>query len=197
MSFFEFFLNLALTFVELYGLIGVSFLSAIEIVITPIPSEVILPLVGYIAFLKNDFIFLITAILLSTSSTLMGSFVLYYVGYVGRIYLLKYFLLSKKKLKKAEEWFEKYGYKTVFFCRFVPGLRSIISIPAGVVKMDLKKYSLYSFLGFLIWNSFLINFGYFLKENWSFIMSYSKLLDIIGIFVVFLAIIYFIIKIKK
>lgn len=197
MSFFEFALNIILSFVQNYGLLGISILSFIEIIITPIPSEIVLPLAGYIAYSQNNFLYLILASLFSSISALVGSFVLYYIGYLGRFYVVKYIFISEKKMKKAEKWFEKYGNKTVFFCRVIPGLRSVISIPAGIVKMNLKKYSIYSFLGFLIWNSVLINAGYILKENWEIIINYSKTLDLIGIVAIIVFIIYIFIKIKS
>lgn len=197
MSFFELALNIILSFVQNYGLLGISILSFIEIIITPIPSEIVLPLAGYMAYSQNNFLYLILASLFSSISALVGSFVLYYIGYLGRFYVVKYIFISEKKMKKAEKWFEKYGNKTVFFCRVIPGLRSVISIPAGIVKMNLKKYSIYSFLGFLIWNSVLINAGYILKENWEIIINYSKTLDLIGIVAIIVFIIYIFIKIKS
>ncbi|MEM5811390.1 MAG: DedA family protein [Candidatus Aenigmatarchaeota archaeon] len=197
MSFFEFALNIILSFVENYGLLGISILSLIEIIITPIPSEIVLPLAGYIAYSQNNFLYLILASLFSSISALIGSFVLYYIGYFGRFYFIKYILVSEKRMKKAEKWFEKYGNKTVLFCRSIPGLRSVISIPAGIAKMSLKKYAIYSFLGFLIWNSALINAGYILKENWEIIISYSKTLDFVGIVIIVIFIVYVFIKLKQ
>ena len=69
----------------------------------------------------------------------------------------KYFLIDKKKLRAAENWFKKHGKKAVFFGRMLPGIRELISLPAGFSKMNLKDYLLFTFLGSLIWNSFLIS----------------------------------------
>jgi len=193
----ELLLNITISFVEQYGIFGISILSFFEIIFTPLPSEFILPLAGYIAFYKNNFLFLVFSIIFSSLFATIGSFFWYFIGKYSYNFVLKYgkyFLIRKKNLDKASKWFDKYGSKTILICRCVPGLRSLISIPAGLLKMNLKKYFILSFAGFTIWSSVLVLIGYFLKENWTLITKYSNELDLTGILIILALIIYFLIK---
>lgn len=100
----------------------------------------------------------------------------------------KYFLLNKKDLEWTQNWFNKYGEKTIFFSRFIPVVRHIISIPAGIAKMNLKKFCIYTFIGASLWNMFLAYTGFMLKNKWELIHKYSRQLDIVIILLIIIVI---------
>ncbi|MDT7858463.1 MAG: DedA family protein [Candidatus Aenigmarchaeota archaeon] len=143
----------------------------LETIFPPIPSEIILPLSGYlISFYNLSFFGLILGILIATVGTTTGSLLYYLAALKFRRKFVekygKYFFIDKKKLRAADNWFKKHGRKAVFFGRMLPGIRELISLPAGFSKMKLKDYIIYTFFGSLIWCSFLTSLGYFLGENW-------------------------------
>ena len=119
------------------------------------------------------------------TGSLVGSLISYYIGVFGANTFIpkygKYFLLNNDHLAWTHKWFEKNGSKTVFFSRFIPVVRHLISIPAGIAKMNLKKFILYSFVGASIWNMFLVYIGFKLNKNWGLLHKYSRELDIIVI----------------
>jgi len=192
------FFNFVLNFVKDYGLLGVFTLSFLETLFAPLPSEVVLPFAGYLAYLENNLYFLILAIFVGAIGNTLGSIPLYYLGYLGRPFVEKYgkyFFISKKRLRIAEEWFNKNSLLTIFLFRFLPGFRSLISIPAGTFKTEMKRYLLLTFLGFLIWNSFLVSLGYFLGEYWKMSLEYAKEIETISLIIIFAILAYLVIKI--
>jgi membrane protein DedA with SNARE-associated domain len=143
----------------------------LETIFPPIPSEIILPLAGYLISFYNFSLFgLLIGILIATTGTTIGSLLYYFAALkLGRKFVEKYgkyFFIDKKKLRAADNWFKKHGKEAVFFGRMLPGIRELISLPAGFSKMKLKDYLIYTFFGSLIWSSFLTSLGYFLGENW-------------------------------
>jgi len=132
----------------------------------------------------------------STLGCLIGSMSSYLIGYYGGYPFIrkfgKYFLVNEEHLKKAEEWFKKRGKITIFTCRFVPGIRHVISIPAGACKMDLWHFSLYTILGAGIWNTVLLYLGFILEANWRLIENYTAYVDMAVIVAIFIAVIYYI-----
>jgi len=191
------FFNFVLNFVKDYGLFGVFVLSFLETLFAPLPSEAVLPFAGYLAYLENNVYFLIFAILVGAIGNTIGSIPLYYLGYLGRPFVEKYgkyFFISKKRLKIAEEWFNKNSFLTIFLFRFIPGFRSLISIPAGTFKTEMKRYLLLTFLGFLIWNSFLVSLGYFLGDYWQMSLEYAKEIETISLILISAILAYFVIK---
>ena len=192
-----------------FGYIGVFLLIAIENIFPPIPSEVILTFGGYMTTYSNLNVPLV--ILFSTLGSLVGAIVLYYIGKIlnkerlkkivsGKIG--KILFLKQDDIDKADAWFDKKGEKCVFFCRFVPIVRSLISIPAGMSEMKLSKFFLYTTIGSLIWNSVLVILGSIVGENWESIVNifdtYSNiaLIVLIILFIVF-CILFYKKKIKK
>ena len=143
------------------GYLGVFALMLLEAVSLPVPSEVVLPLSGYLVS-KGTFDYP-TLILLTTLAAVIGSLVDYLIGlYLGRAFILKYgkyFALKKEHLERVEGWFSGYGAWTVFAARMVPLLRTLISFPAGMGKMNLTKFLAYTSAGCLIWNSILLYLG--------------------------------------
>jgi membrane protein DedA with SNARE-associated domain len=168
----------------------------LETIFPPIPSEIILPLSGYlISFYNLSFFGLIIGILIATVGTTTGSLLYYLAAFKFRRKFVekygKYFFIDKKKLRAADNWFKKHGKKAVFFGRMLPGIRELISLPAGFSKMKLKDYIIYTFFGSLIWCSFLTSIGYFLGENWK-TLQLEKLSHLI-FFTIILAIIAYLI----
>ncbi|MDP3765531.1 MAG: DedA family protein [Nanoarchaeota archaeon] len=181
------------------GYIGLFFLMALESMIAPVPSEVVMPFAGYLV-LQGRFDFWI-AVLISGLGSITGSLVSYYIGvYGGRPFILKfgkYILLEEEHLIWTERWFKRQGEKTIFISRFIPVVRHLISIPAGIAKMPVHKFAVYTFVGATIWNFILLYAGFKLGEHWNKIHEFSKELDIIFVIVVVLFLAYFIWKHHK
>ena len=191
-----------------FGYLGVFLLIAIENVFPPIPSEVILLFGGFMTTFSDMNI--VGVIIASTLGSILGAIILYYIGKLLNKDRLKKIITSKPgkllKLKpedidKADEWFDTKGNKTVFFCRFVPIIRSLISIPAGMSEMPMKKFLLYTAAGSLIWNAALTIAGSIVGENWTSIVDimdqYSHIILILLIILFIIAVIIFYKKRKK
>lgn len=160
------------------GYFGLAFLVALENVFPPIPSEIILPLAGFNSSRGTMNVFL--AILFATIGSLLGALILYYVGYIFGEERVRYIVrrwgkwlgFKESDVDKADEWFDKYGGMAVLLCRVVPIVRSLISIPAGLRKMPLLSFMLFTTLGSLTWNTILIFAGYLLGDNWDHVEEY-------------------------
>lgn len=192
-----------------YGYLGVFLLIAIENVFPPIPSEVILLFGGFMTTWTD--LNIIGMIIAATLGSLVGAIILYYIGKIlnkrrlikivsGKVG--KVLRLKPSDIEKADEWFDKKGNKTVFFCRFIPIVRSLISIPAGMSEMKMPKFLLYTFAGSIIWNTVLLVIGNRVGENWESILGvfdrYSHIVLIILIVMFFGLIFWFYYKrIKK
>ena len=198
-----------------FGYFGIFFLIALENVFPPIPSEVILLFGGFMTtYTKLNIAIVIIA---ATLGSLLGAIVLYYIGKIlnkerlkkivsGKIGKIlkkivsgkigKILRLKEEDIEKADIWFDTKGQKTVFFCRFIPIVRSLISIPAGMSEMKMQKFLIYTTIGSLIWNTVLTIAGSVASQNWESLLSifdkYSHLVLIllIIIFVVFVFIFY-------
>ncbi len=156
--------------VEKLGGPGAGLAVALENLFPPIPSEVILPLAGFAAS-RGD-LSLASAIIWTTIGSVVGAVALYYVGaLLGRDRVRRIVerlpLVKLADVDRTEAWFAKHGVKAVFFGRMIPIFRSLISIPAGLERMKLTTFLLYTTLGSLIWNSIFIFAGYGLGENWT------------------------------
>jgi membrane protein DedA with SNARE-associated domain len=155
-----------------YGYPAVFAAAFLEMIFPPIPSEVIFPLVGFIA--QNRGLGLENTIGMATVGALgstAGAVVIYFVSAkVGRIAIVRFgkrIRISEQEIEKAERWFEKYGSIAVFTARMIPGIREIISIPAGIGQMNFAKFVGYTFAGSLLWCIILTLSGYYLGEAWS------------------------------
>lgn len=164
--------------IEQFGYFGIFFLILIENVFPPIPSEVILLFSGFFSSYTSLSVFYM--ILASTLGSFLGAIILYYIGKIfnkerlkkivnGR--LGKILFLKENDIDKADEWFDNKGNKSVFFCRFVPIVRSLISIPAGMSEMPMGKFIIYTICGSMIWNTVLICLGYRLGSNWEYVLT--------------------------
>lgn len=181
------------------GYLGLFILMALESMIAPVPSEVVMPFAGYLV-LQGRFNFWI-AVLVSGFGSIFGSLASYYIGaYLGRPFVLKfgkYLLLEEEHLEWTEKWFKSQGEKTIFISRFVPVVRHLISIPAGMAKMPMRKFAVYTFVGATIWNLILLYAGFKLGEHWGKIHKFSKELDTIFVAAVLLFFAYFVWKHHK
>ena len=150
------------------GYVGVFLAMLVEGVFTPIPSELIMPFAGYVASTGELNFFLV--ILIGSLGAVVGSFIAYLLAYhLGRPILDRYgrfFGLNEKKMESAENWFKRWGVWGIFIGHSLPGIRSIISFPAGLAKMDRVKFVTFTFFGALVWNTVLVSAGYYLGENW-------------------------------
>jgi membrane protein DedA with SNARE-associated domain len=178
------------------GYVGVMVLMAMESMIFPVPSEAVMPFTGFLVY-EEKFSW-IGVFIFSTLGSIIGSSVSYLMGlYGGRAFILKYgkyFLLEKEHLEITEKFFSKYGEITILISRFIPVVRHLISIPAGMARMNFMKFIIFTTIGASAWNMFLAYVGYILKSNWKEIMKYSKVFDLIVILAIFLLSVYFLYK---
>ena len=181
-----------------WGYAGIYVTMTLESALIPIPSEVVIPFAGFLAYMGEMNIWLI--VLVSTFANLTGSIIAYEIGkYLGRGFAErygKYVLLNMDHLKLVEGWFEKYGSLTVFFSRMLPLVRTVNALPAGIGKMNFPKFCIYTFLGSIPWNLALVFVGYVLKENWSLLEKYSLYIDILAVFVAAAVIFYIVRRIR-
>jgi len=159
-----------------WGYLGIFIMMAIESSFIPFPSEIVLIPAGYLASQgeMNITYIMMSAIL----GSLLGAFVNYFLAFtLGRRFLLrygKYFFISPETLEKMERFFKKHGHISTFTGRLIPGIRQLISIPAGLAKMDLLEFSLFTTLGAGIWALILTLLGYYIGENQELIKEYLK-----------------------
>ena len=176
------------------GYLGIFALMIAESALIPIPSEIIMPFSGYLVSTgKFNPVFVIIA---GSVGNLVGSLIAYVIGVkLGREIILrygKYVLLKKSHLDWTESFFKKYGDRSTFVSRLLPAIRTYISLPAGIAKMNLKKFVLYTFVGSIIWSAMLTYVGIALGEEWVKIKHYSDYIDglvIIGVIIIVIIII--------
>jgi membrane protein DedA with SNARE-associated domain len=178
------------------GYTGIFILMFFESCGIPIPSEIIMPFSGFLVATR-EFNFWLVA-LIGTLGNLGGSILAYYIGYIGGRPLIekygKYILISKHDLDKADGWFIKHGDATVFFGRLLPILRTYISFPAGVTKMNFKKFCFYTFTGALPWCVLFTWLGVKMQHNWQLINSKLESFNLLVVAVVLVTIIWYVIK---
>lgn len=165
------------------GYWGVTILMTLESMVAPVPSEAVMPFAGFLIF-EGRFTFT-AVIFFSTLGSIIGSLISYYAGaWGGRPFVKrfgKYLLLDLHHLDMTEKFFAKYGDKAIFVSRFIPVVRHLISIPAGVGRMNVIKFSIYTIIGAGIWNAFLTYVGYYLKDNWMTVRKYGEIADVVVI----------------
>lgn len=183
-----------------WGYTGIFFLMLLEASSLPIPSEVILPFAGYLVS-QGQLDFWIT-LLVSTLAGIMGSLIDYYVGLRGvNIFtqrkILGRSLLSETRLKTAERWFKTYGVFAVFLSRLVPGFRTLVSFPAGAVRMLLPKFLIWTTIGCLVWNALLIYVGMYLGKNWREVAGVAQYIIIAFAIAILIVLLVFLIRRRK
>jgi len=155
------------------GYTGIVVLMFLENVFPPIPSELIMPMAGYLV--SQGEMSLVGVVAAGTLGTILGALPFYYAGKFLGLERLKqwadrygrWFTVSPADIDKSHRWFEKYGIWTVLLCRLVPGVRSLISIPAGINNMHMGQFLVYSTIGSAIWSTVLAIAGYMLGVNYS------------------------------
>lgn len=154
------------------GYLGIAFVIALEVIIPPIPSELFLPLAGNLVFNKQlDFSLVVIS---ATIGSVLGSSALYGIsrwagdkrvgGWIDRYG--KWMLVTRDDLEKSRRWFGRYGRQAVLIARVIPGMRSIISVPAGLAGMSFSHFLIFTTLGSILWNFTLVGAGFLLGKNW-------------------------------
>ena len=196
--------EIIISFMDQFGYLGIMLLVALENVFPPIPSEVILAFGGFMTTYTS--LHVIGVIISATIGSVVGAIILYFIGKllnkerlisivsgkVGKILRLK-----PKDIEKADKWFDERGNIAVFFCRFIPIVRSLISIPAGMSDMPIRSFLLFTTIGTLSWNTVLVVLGSKMGENWTkivdFISEYATITLVVLVvgFIAFVAWFYF------
>ena len=192
----------AVSVMDALGGIGIALLVALENLFPPIPSEVILPLAGFTASQGGSF-GVVAAIVWATIGSLVGALALYGIARVfGRERTRKYMamlpLFDISDVDKTEAFFDKHNRGTVFFGRMIPIFRSLISLPAGVIKMNLGLFVLFTTIGSAIWNTALVIGGYVLGENWVIVENNVGIFTkIVAVVVVVAAVAWVVLRLRK
>ncbi len=182
----------AIRVLETTGYAGAAFLMGLESMIAPVPSEAVMPFVGFLVADGKWGLF--EAVLATSLGSFLGSYLSYLMGaYGGRPFVLKvgkYLLLDVDDLERTERFFQ--GGRsawTLFGCRFIPVVRHLVSIPAGIGKMRFWPFAIATTAGATLWNGFLLYCGFKLRENWSLVQTYRHHFDalIVGMLVASIA----------
>lgn len=183
MAIFEFLTIYIANIIGYIGYAGIFLLMALESLCLPVPSEIVMTFGGFAAQ-KGDLNFWLVG-LAGSLGCLAGSVFAYVIGYYGGRPLLekygKYVLIKKHDIDRAEEWFKKFGNSAVFITRLLPVVRTFISLPAGIARMDFKKFAIYSFVGSLPWCYALAYAGILLGKNWAQLEQYWTYIDLLVI----------------
>ncbi|HNY44625.1 MAG TPA: DedA family protein [Bacteroidales bacterium] len=181
----------------------ITLLMTIESSFIPFPSEIVIPPAAYIASDPESDLNIFLVVLFGTIGALIGAYINYFLAlWLGRPIVYKFadsrlgrfFLLSKEKVVKAETYFNNHGKTSTFIGRLIPGIRQLISIPAGLAKMNFLAFSIYTFIGAMIWNIILAALGYLAHGQKDLIDKYNKELSIAIVVIVVLVILFFIIR---
>jgi len=187
--------NFAIRCLDMTGYFGAGFLMALESMIAPIPSEAVMPFVGFLVADGSWNLWL--AIGVTSLGSIIGSFISYYMGYYGGKPLVlkvgRYLLLNPHDLIITEKFFHRRGgLVTVFISRFVPVVRHLISIPAGIGRMPLIPFLFVTFVGATMWNTFLLLCGMKLREHWRVVQQYSHQIDLVVMVVLVVGVAWFV-----
>lgn len=192
-------MNLTINLIQNMGYWGIFIGMSVNMTGIELPSEVIMPLAGFAVFQGKMTLLGIT--LVASTAEVLGALVVYFIALKGGRPFLdkygKYFLITPSKLDRSDKWFKKYGPEIVLIGRCIPMVRKLVTIPAGIARMDLKKFILYTFLGSLPYAFILGYIGFLLGPNWNIIENYSSQYDkiiYIGIIAVAAYIVYKIIQ---
>lgn len=191
--------NWIINFMEQFGYLGTFLMILLENVFPPIPSEVILTFGGFMT--TNTDMTVIGVVTSATAGSVAGAAILYGIGRLLNVNKLEKIIsrfgnilrVKVSDIQKANSWFARYGYKAIFFCRMIPLVRSLISIPAGMANMKFNLFLLYTTAGTLIWNIVLVSVGAILGESWQSVLDFMNVYSsitytILGLaFVVFCA----------
>lgn len=164
-----------------FGYTGILITMAIESACIPLPSEIIMPFSGYLV--STGQFSMVGVTMAGAIGNVLGSLVAYYVGvWGGRPFVERYgpyFLVSRRDLERADRWFLKYGEAAVLLSRMLPVVRTFISLPAGIVRMNVPKFIVFSFIGAVPWCYLLAYIGLKLGERWNGLREYFHHLDVV------------------
>ncbi|RDW18658.1 alkaline phosphatase [Oceanobacillus arenosus] len=189
---------------EQFGYLGIFLMMALENVFPPIPSEIVLPFGGFMTTYSD--LTVVGVIIAATVGSILGAIILYGIGLLIDVETLEKIIdrwghilrIKKEDIYKADAWFDKYGYWTVLFCRMVPLIRSLISIPAGMSNMKFGLFLLFTTIGTVIWNIILIYAGVLLGANWENILGFMDVYSSIAYLIIaIVVIIFFVLYIRK
>ena len=187
-----------------YGYLGVFLLILIENIFPPIPSEVILLFGGFMTTYTSLNVLGMT--MSSILGSVLGALILYKIGTIFNKDTLKklihtrlgkFLRINDKEIDSSFNYFQTKGEKAIFFCRFIPLIRSLISVPAGINKMNITKFMIYTTIGSLIWNVVLITLGHIVGNNWKSILKIFDLYSTYAVVIIFIILIILIIKFYK
>lgn len=184
--------------IDALGYLGVAFLVALENVFPPIPSEVVLPLAGFVA--GQGRASLPGMVLAATAGSVVGAWLLYGVAAAlgpVRLHRLvvrygRWVSVSPDEVDRAEAWFDKRAGAAVLVCRCVPLIRSLVSIPAGFRRMEPVRFTVYTAIGSAVWNSALVGAGYLLGERWESVGDYVGIFQWLVVMVIAVAVAWFV-----
>ena len=180
--------DLVIQIISGMGYWGVAICMAIESCNIPLPSEIIQPFGGYLVS-TGRFTF-VNVVMAGTLGGMLGSMISYYLGSIAT-HTRALFWISDTKVKTLTAWFKRHGENAVFFGRLLPGIRTFISLPAGIARMNLTRFIIYTFFGSLIWSIFLTYLGYILGQNWRILSRYFHDLDLLVLLAVLGLVIYY------
>ena len=193
-SIIDFLSQVVIATIDYIGYGGIFLLMLVESSGIPMPSEVIMPFSGFLV--AQGQLNFWAVVIIGTLGNLIGSCLAYLIGLKGGRTLIekygRYFLISARDLALAEKWFLKYGYFMVFIGRLLPVIRTYISFPAGLAKMNLKKFLIYTFLGAFIWSTLFAWLGVKMGNNWQLIREELHNFDLVMALLVALAVILYI-----
>lgn len=194
---FETFVNFLVDLAKDWGYVGIVALMTLESCFVPFPSEVVMIPAGFLV--SKGEMNAVVAVLCGVLGSVLGALINYYICYFwGREAVLKwgkYVGISEAKFAKFEAFFNKHGEFSTFICRLIPGIRQYISLPAGLVRMNLARFVLFTALGAALWVSILVALGYFVGENENLIKEYlHEILIAIAVFVVLASVVYIAVK---
>lgn len=172
--------GVAARLIDQLGVIGVGLFTFAETVFPPIPSEVILPLAGFAA--QQGSMNIVLVIVAATLGAYLGALLLYFLGAKLGLErsirgLAKLPLVERSDFEKAADWFSRHGRSAIFFGRLLPGIRSLISLPAGASRMNLATFSVFTIAGSALWNTLLVSLGALLGTQYELINEYSRWLN--------------------
>ena len=186
--------NFIINTISSLGYLGVGVLMAIESACVPLPSEVIMPFAGYLVAQGRFTMLGVT--LAGALGCLVGSVVAYAVGALGGRGFIekygKYILISHHDLAIADNFFNKYGSGAIFFSRLLPVVRTFISLPAGIAKMNFSKFTVYSFLGSVPWSFGLAYLGKIMGDNWDTLGVYFHRFDFVIVIIILIGVVWYV-----
>ncbi len=190
--------KVVINLIEATGYYGVFVLMVMESCLLPVPSEIVMPFAGYLVYVGGlDFLRVVVA---GALGNIAGSIISYCIGFLkGRSFLVKYgkyFLVTREHIEMADKWFERYGEKAVFIGRLLPVVRTVISLPAGITKMNQERFLIWTTIGVFPWCALLAYLGMILGANWYIIEETARQFSLAIFLISFLVLILYLKRIK-